>query len=84
MEVYEKLPFLVAFGHAAAGAPLIARIGAAVAHRKNMDESRFFGECEGICRSITEVSMASEGNRGGGMRSFGFECASCTYLCGIG
>ncbi len=43
MEVYEKLPFLVAFGHAAAGAPLIARIGAAVAHRKNMDESRFFG-----------------------------------------
>ena len=42
------------------------------------------GECEGICRSITEVSMASEGNQGGGMRSFGFECASCTYLCGIG
>lgn len=42
MEVYEKMPFIVAFGHAAYGAPLIGRVSAAMIHRKKMDPPQFF------------------------------------------
>ncbi len=77
MEVYEKLPFIVAFGYSAEKPVIgLGSLMAKFAHRKKMTARDFFqGSDDEYAKARVALSMARYRTRGNGMRAFGHEPA---------